>query len=169
MLILISICTSFTEVLSVTVPGGCHSQDGHDYLLGSLAAPFCFIRHLPHTHLLLMTACMGTSTVIHLVVFFFHFPFQLKQSGLHKIMNDVHVVISRKKRKWKCSGSCSSKAVIAWLWRAHNTDFFFAQEHWADDCDNDLHPDSITIEMSIFRVKPVSYIVYSCCFIITSF
>ena len=166
----------------------------------------------------LITACMGTSTVIHLVVFFLHFHFQLKQSGsfcryrkalyfwslgislylelfcflsfitivlrnlcsgthrrnqqsgLHKIMNDVHVVISRKRRKWKCSGSCSSKAVIAWLWKAHNTDFFFATRtlSW-QDCDNNFHPDTITIEMSLSRVKPVQYIVYSCCFIVTFF
>ena len=38
----------------MTVPGGCPSQGCHRYLLGSLAAPFCFIRHLLHTHLLLM-------------------------------------------------------------------------------------------------------------------
>ena len=36
------------------VPGGCHSQGCHGYLLGSLAAPFSFTRHLVHTHLLLM-------------------------------------------------------------------------------------------------------------------
>ena len=42
------------EVLSVTVHGVCHSQGFHDYLLGSLAAPFGFTRYLPHTHLLLM-------------------------------------------------------------------------------------------------------------------
>ena len=36
------------------MPGGCYSQGCHGYLLGSLAAPFCFIRHLPDTHLLLM-------------------------------------------------------------------------------------------------------------------
>ena len=102
MLILISICTSFTEVLSVTVPGGRHSQGGHGYLLGLLAAHFCFIRHLPHTHLLLMgliTACMGTSNVIHLVVFFFHFCFQLKQSGFHKITSDVHVCSHKHNQK----------------------------------------------------------------------
>ena len=38
----------------MTGPGGCHSQSCHGYLLGSLVAPFCFMRHLPHTHLLLM-------------------------------------------------------------------------------------------------------------------
>ena len=38
----------------MTVPGGCHSQGCHGYLLGSLVAPFCFMRDLPHTHLLLM-------------------------------------------------------------------------------------------------------------------
>ena len=38
----------------MTVPGGCRSQGCHGTLLGSLAAPFCFIRHLPDTHLLLM-------------------------------------------------------------------------------------------------------------------
>ena len=38
----------------MTVPGGCRSQGCHGTLLGSLAAPFCFIRHLPNTHLLLM-------------------------------------------------------------------------------------------------------------------
>ena len=38
----------------MTVPGGCRSQGCHGYLLRSLAAPFYVIRHLPHTHLLLM-------------------------------------------------------------------------------------------------------------------
>ena len=38
----------------MTVPDGCRSHGCHGYLLGSLAAPFCFTRHLPHTHLLLM-------------------------------------------------------------------------------------------------------------------
>ena len=38
----------------MTVPGGCRSQGCHGYLLRSLAAPFWVIRHLPHTHLLLM-------------------------------------------------------------------------------------------------------------------
>ena len=33
------------------VPGGCRSQGCHGYLRGLLAAPLCFIRHLPHTHL----------------------------------------------------------------------------------------------------------------------
>ena len=54
MLFLVSICTFSTEVFSVMVRGGCRSQGCHGYLLGSLAAPFCFSRHLPHTHLLLM-------------------------------------------------------------------------------------------------------------------
>ena len=31
------------------VPGGCGSQGCHGYLLGMLAAPFGFTRHLPHT------------------------------------------------------------------------------------------------------------------------
>ena len=39
-----------TEFFSVVVPGGCHSQGCHGYLLGLLAAPFCFTRHLHHTH-----------------------------------------------------------------------------------------------------------------------
>ena len=33
------------------VPGGCRSQGCYGYLRGLLAAPLCFIRHLPHTHL----------------------------------------------------------------------------------------------------------------------
>ena len=48
----------------MTVPGGCCSQGCHGYLLRSLAAPFCFIRHLSHTHLLFMglkTNCCQTS------------------------------------------------------------------------------------------------------------
>ena len=54
MLFLVSICTSFHRgsQCDCTVPGGCCCQGCHGYLLGSLAAPFCFIRHLPHTHLL---------------------------------------------------------------------------------------------------------------------
>ena len=54
MLFLVSICTFSTEVFSVTVRGECCSQGCPGYLLGSLAVPFCFTRHLPHTHLLLM-------------------------------------------------------------------------------------------------------------------
>ena len=54
MLFLVSICTFSTEVFSVTVQGGCCSQGCHGYLIGSLAAPFCFTRHLHHTHLLLV-------------------------------------------------------------------------------------------------------------------
>ena len=43
-----------TEFFSVVVPGGCHSQGCHGYLLGLLAAPFCFTRQLHHTHQFLM-------------------------------------------------------------------------------------------------------------------
>ena len=49
-----------TEVLSVMVPGGCHSQGFHGYFLGSLVAPFGFTRHLPHTHL----QCMSIGLMI---------------------------------------------------------------------------------------------------------
>ena len=35
-------------------PLRCHSQGFHGYPLRSLAAPFRFYRHLPHTHLLLI-------------------------------------------------------------------------------------------------------------------
>ena len=31
----------------MTVPGGCRSHGCHGYLLGSLATPFSFTRHLP--------------------------------------------------------------------------------------------------------------------------
>ena len=55
-----------SEVISVIVPGRCRSQGCHGYLLRSLAVPFCFMRHLPHTHLLLMglngTYCFWTGT-----------------------------------------------------------------------------------------------------------
>lgn len=36
----------YNLVLSVIVPGGCRSKGCHGYLLGSLAAPFGFTRHL---------------------------------------------------------------------------------------------------------------------------
>ena len=50
---LVALCLS-TEVLSVTMPGGCRSQGCHGYLTRSLAAPSNFLRHPPHTHLLAM-------------------------------------------------------------------------------------------------------------------
>ena len=43
-----------TEVLSVTVHGGCCSQGFHGYLLGLLAAHFGFTGYLPHAHVFLM-------------------------------------------------------------------------------------------------------------------
>lgn len=46
----------------------------------------------------LITAYMGTSTVIHLVVCFFHFRFQLKQAGFHK-MSDVHICSHKQNQK----------------------------------------------------------------------
>ena len=47
----------------------------------------------------LITACRGTSTVIHLIVFFFHFCFLLKQSGFPKTMSDVHVCSHKQNQK----------------------------------------------------------------------
>ena len=54
----------------MTVPGRCHSQGCHGYLLGSLASPFRFTRHLFHTYLWSMGLICKYSCCNNIVIAF---------------------------------------------------------------------------------------------------